>query len=314
MAKEVKKQPKRAAASAGRTRILTKKQRKAKAKKDVQKRPKLIGSFKLTWQVLNTIRRHWRTLFGIIIVYLLLNVVFGGISNISGNFSTIKDEINASGSSGLWPAAKGFASLVGTSGTSGSATGSSLQSVLFVIVSLVIIWALRHLLSGQHVKIKTAYYNSTLPLIPFLLVILVILIQLLPVTVGAGVLAVVSNSVFTNSGVATTAAIISLVLLAAWSIYMVCASIFAAYIVTLPDMMPRQALRSARDLVRYRRLTVIRRILFMPLFIFVVLGIIITPLILWASFIVPAVFLCLTALAVLFAHTYLYSLYRGLLE
>jgi hypothetical protein len=95
---------------------------------------------------------------------------------------------------------------------------------------------------------------------------------------------------------------------------MICASVFAAYIVTLPDMMPRQALRSARDLVRYRRLLVIRRLLFMPVFIFLVLGIVMTPLILWLSFIVPAVFLCLTALAVLFAHTYLYSLYRGLLE
>jgi hypothetical protein len=314
MAKEVKKQPKQAAASAGRTRKLTKKQQKAKAKKDVQKRPKLIGSFRLTWQVLQTIRKYWRTLLGIIIVYLLLNVIFGGISNISGNFSNIKADLDASGGRNIASAAKGFASLVGSSGTSGSATGSSLQGMLFIIVSLVIIWALRHLLSGQHVKIKTAYYNSTLPLIPFLLVVLVILVQLLPVTVGAGVLSVVSNSIFTSSGVATAAAIIAFILLAIWSLYMICASVFAAYIVTLPDMMPRQALKSARDLVRYRRLLVIRRLLFMPVFIFVVLGIVMTPLILWLSFIVPAVFLCLTALAVLFAHTYLYSLYRGLLE
>jgi hypothetical protein len=314
MAKEVKKQPKKAAAGAGRTRKLTKKQQRAKAKKEALKRPRLIGSFRLTRSVLVTIRKYWRTLLGIILVYLILNVIFGGISNISSNFETIKTDLKSSGGSGVWSAAKGFAALVGSSGTSGSATGSSLQAFLFIIVSLVIIWALRHLMSGRKVRVKTAYYNSTLPLIPFLLVILVILIQLLPMTIGGAVLAVIANSVFTNSGAATAAAIIAFALLAAWSIYMVCSSIFAAYIVTLPDMMPRQALKSAAELVQYRRLIVIRRILFMPLFIFVVMGAIITPLILWASFIVPAVFFCLTALALLFAHTYLYSLYRSLLE
>jgi hypothetical protein len=45
-----------------------------------------------------------------------------------------------------------------------------------------------------------------------------------------------------------------------------------------------------------------------------VMGVVIVPLILFAQAIVPAVFYLLSMLAILFAHAYLYSLYRELLE
>jgi hypothetical protein len=55
-------------------------------------------------------------------------------------------------------------------------------------------------------------------------------------------------------------------------------------------------------------------VFFLPVFVFVVMGVIIVPLILYASAIVPEVFYVLSMLAILFLHTYLYSLYRELLE
>lgn len=314
MAKEVKKPAKRGSAAAGRTRKLTKKQQKSKVKQQVYQRQPLPGSFKLVGRVFGIFKKYWKTLGGVVLVYLLLNIVFAsGISNVSANFSTIKTDLKTNGGHGLWHAAGGFAALVGSSGASSSATASSLQSVLFIIESLVIIWALRHLLSGQPVTVKLAYYRSMSPLIPFLLVIAVIIIQLLPMTIGGFILSAVSNSVFTDSTLATIFTAIIFALLAAWSIYMVSASIFALYIVTLPDMQPRQALRSARDLVRYRRLTVLRKVVFMPIFLLIVMAAIIVPLILYVSGIVPIVFYLLSMLAILFVHTYLYSLYRGLI-
>lgn len=314
MAKEVKKRPQKPAVT-GRVRQLSKKQKKVKARKEVRKLKPLPGSFRLTWSVLLTIWRYRRTLGGIVLVYLLLNIIFAsGIGSISANLETIKDDLKTSGGGELWRAAGGFISLVGTSGTSGSATGSTLQSVIFLLASLVIIWALRHLMAGQAISVKQAYYKSMAPLIPFLLVIIVIIIQFLPVTIGAGVLAAVSTSVFTDTTIATIVTSVIFGLLAAWSIYMISASVFALYIVTLPDMDPRQALQSARDLVSFRRLTVIRRIFFVPVFILVAMAIIIVPLILYASAVVPAVFYILSMLSILFIHTYLYSLYRSLLE
>jgi hypothetical protein len=134
------------------------------------------------------------------------------------------------------------------------------------------------------------------------------------VTIGGTVLAAVATSVFTGSSAATFFSAIAFILLAGWSLYMVSASIFALYIVTLPETQPRQALRAAKDLVRFRRLSVIRKVFFLPLFIFLVMAVIIVPLILYASAVVPAVFYLLAMVSILFAHTYLYSLYRGLLE
>lgn len=315
MAKEVKKPRSKPAAAGGRVRKLTKKQSRAKAKKNVKAKQPLPGSFRLSWRVALIFRQHWRTLGGIVLVYLLLNIIFAsGISNASTAFSTIKDDLQASGGYNLWHAAGGFASLVGSAGASGSSTGSTLQSVLFVIESLVIIWTLRHLLSGQQMPVKQAYYRSMTPLIPFLLVIFVIIIQLLPVTIGATVFAAIATSVFPGTAVASVFSAIAFILLAGWSLYMVCSSIFALYIVTLPDMQPRQALRSARDLVSYRRLAVIRKVLFLPIFVLIVMGLVVVPLIIFASAIVPAVFYILSMLAILFIHTYLYSLYRGMLE
>lgn len=312
MAKEVKKRPKKAASDTGRVRKLTKKQTRAKAKKEVKTRKPLPGSFRLTGRSYRIIRNNWQVLGGIVLVYLILNIVFAsGLSGISSNFNDIKSDLNGNG---IGKAIGGFLGLVGSSGSSGSATGGTLQSVLFVLESLVIIWALRHLLSGQKFSVKQAWYSAMTPLIPFLLVIFVIIIQLLPVTIGAVVVGIVTQSVFVSAGLAEIISVIALIMLAIWSAYMVSSSIFAFYIVTLPQMQPRQALRSARDLVAFRRLLVLRKVLFLPIIILLAMAIIMVPLILWLTVVVPYVFYVLIMLAILFMHTYMYSLYRSLLD
>jgi hypothetical protein len=103
------------------------------------------------------------------------------------------------------------------------------------------------------------------------------------------------------------------VLLAAWSIYMLTSSVFAMYIVTLPNMQPLQALRSAKNLVKSKRWQLVRRLLFLPFFIIIVMGIFIVPLIIFAQFLVVPMFFVLAMFSVLFAHTYLYGLYKRLL-
>jgi hypothetical protein len=314
MPKQAKKTQSSLSAANGRTRQLSKKQAKTKNKKIAKTKKPLSGSFKLTAHVSNLLIQHWRTLGGIVLVYLLLNIVFAsGISNVSTAFDSIKANLDANSANGLVHGAAGFASLVGSAGASGSGTGSTLQSILFIVESLVIIWAVRHLLSGQQISVKQAYYKAMTPLIPFVLVIFVIIIQLLPVSIGATIFTAVATSVFTNTAAASVLSLIAFVLLAAWSIYMVSASIFAMYIVTLPDVQPRQALRSAKELVKFRRALIIRKVFFLPVFILVVMGVIIVPLILLAPVLVPVVFYALSMLAILFIHTYLYSLYREMI-
>ena len=296
---------------AGRRRKLTPKQNKQVVKKEASKLA-VPTSFNILGQVFTLLRRHWKILGGITLVYLVLNIVLAsGLSNVINNFGIVKE--NLSGSHNFSEALQGFGSLLSGNASVGSESASILQSILIVLQSLVVIWALRQLLAGQKFSVKDAYYKSMAPLVPFLLVSLVILVQLLPVTLGSGLVALISSTLAT-SGLVTFIMVLVLIPLLGWSIYMLSSSIFGLYIVTLPDMQPRQALRSAKKLVSFRRLKIIRRIIFLPIFILVVMAVIILPLILFVHLLVVPVFYLLSILVILFVHTYLYSLYRGLLD
>jgi hypothetical protein len=300
-----------------RIRKLNKKQTKLKAKKDVQKRTPLPGGFRLTIQVVKTLKQFWKPLGGIVLVYLVLNIIFAsGVSNLSSAVGDIKDNLNSTSSSQSHPLAaafSGFTSLVGSAGSSSSGTGSTLQGVLIVLESLVIIWALRQLLAGASIGVKQAYYQSMGPLVPFLLVVFVIVIQLLPISIGAGLFSLITTSIAGVSGLVMAIITVLFVLLAAWSFYMVSGSIFALYIVTLPGMHPKKALRSAKNLVKFRRLSVLWRVTFLPIFILVVMAVLIVPTILIFTPLVAPLFYVLGMLAILFVHTYLYSIYRSLI-
>lgn len=301
--KAVKDQP--------RVRKLTRHQKKTVAKKKATAQ-RLPGSFCILGQAFKLFKQHWKILGGIMLVYMALNIIFAsGLSNVISNFNNVKDNLGPGHN--FSDSISGFGSLLGGGTSAGSDSASVLQSLLIVLESLVIIWALRNLMAKNKFSVKDAYYKSMSPLIPFLLVILVIIIQLLPVTLGAGLISLVSSA-FANSGGITIILSIILLPLLGWSVYLLSGSIFALYIVTLPDMQPRQALRSAKKLVKFRRLKIIRRLLFLPIFILLAMAAVMLPLILFVHFLVVPIFYVLSTLVLLFVHTYFYSLYRGLLE
>ena len=90
-------------------------------------------------------------------------------------------------------------------------------------------------------------------------------------------------------------------------------TIYAIYIVTLPNIRPLQALKSSKKLIKGRRLLVLRKLLFLPLIL--VVGITVISIIVIA--IIPQlaefVFIALSTVSVLIAHSYLYNLYRELI-
>lgn len=305
----------RISASFLRRRKATRLQKRRYAKKTSQAYTVPPSSFSLIGQVFLIFKKHWRPLGGIVLVYLVLNVIFAsGFSNIGNAFENIKLSLQSGAKWQFSEALNGFGSLVGGAGLTTSETASVLQVVLFILASLVIIWALRHLLAGQMISIKQAYYQSMTPLVPFLIIMFVIFIQLLPLTVGSLIVAWIASAIFTVGSTADIITGIAIFCFGVWSIYMLSSSIFALYIVTLPEMEPRKALRSAKNLVRFRRWGVIRRLIFLPIFILLLMGLIIVPLILYFEAAVVATFFIMSMLVILFAHTYLYSLYRGLLE
>lgn len=268
------------------------------------------GSFNLTFHSFEIIRRHWKILGGIAAVYLVASaLVASGLSNFISELTSIKQQQDLADKSGLSAAFSSFSELLGGN----SQTGSAMQSLLIVILSLVIIWSLRQLLAGEKITIKQAYYQSMFPFVPFALIIFVIIIQLLPITIGTAALGIILSSVFTNDALVTVITTIVFALLAGWSIYMLTTSVMALYIVTLPDMHPRDALRSAKNLVKGRRWQLMRRLVYLPIFVLLVMILAVLPLILVLPPAAVAAFYLLGTTAIFFSHAYLYSLYRSLI-
>jgi hypothetical protein len=137
-------------------------------------------------------------------------------------------------------------------------------------------------------------------------------LELLPL-IAAGAL----YNVVVNNGVAVGSFERAIVLvlcagLAAVSVYLLCSSIFALYIVTEPEAAPVQSLRRARDLVRFRRFEILRKLLFLPLAVVIVGAIIMLPIALYLTSIATFAFLVLTTLVLAVVHSYMYTLYREL--
>jgi hypothetical protein len=276
--------------------------------KSVHTHPKLPGSWRMAWQALLILKDFWRSLGLIILIFSLLNLVLAsGLSAVIRNVNNLNLEL-AGGR--MDNALAQFGSLAGGSGATGD-SGSAVSSIIFIIASLAFIWALRQLLAGDKIKVKEAFYKGMAPLVPFIIILFVIILQLLPITITAALLGIIVSGAFGQA--ATVIFTILLFAAATWSLYMLASSVMALYISTLPDMQPLRALRSAKDLVRFRRLAVMRRLLMLPILMLLAFLLIFIPLLLIYPPVAAPLFFIAYTLAIFFSHTYLFNLYRWLL-
>lgn len=276
---------------------------------------KLPNAFQLFGRACRLLIQHWQLFLGVMLIYGLLNAIFVAGTN-SSDLGALKEYIDefASGVGGsLAQGVTLFAYLLGSSGNTANPTAGAYQFFLVLIGSLALIWALRQVTAGHKIGIRASYYQSMTPLIPFILVLCVIGLQLLPLLIGGGLYSsAISNgiAVYAVEKIAWGSLFFCGALL---SFYLVCSSVFALYIVTLPEMTPMKALRSARQLVLHRRWSVLRKLLFLPLALVVLAGIIMIPVALFLTPIATVVFFALTAAGFALIHSYLYTLYRSLL-
>lgn len=207
-----------------------------------------------------------------------------------------------------------FGTLIGTAGASSTDVGAVYQTLLFLVFSLAIIWALRQTFDApKSLPIAKVFYSSMYPLIPYILVWFVILLQLIPAFVGSFIYSIV---VANGIAVGLLEQILWLILLFTMigvSIFLVSSSIFATYIVALPDMRPMTALKKARSLVKFRRFLIIRRLIVFLLVVAVLFALIFFPLVIYAAVIAEVLFV-VCSLALLFVvHAYIYMLYREMI-
>lgn len=203
--------------------------------------------------------------------------------------------------------------LATTDPSSASSAAGLLQTIIFVVISLAAIYGLRALAAGQRPRLRALFYNGMTPLIPFVGLLFIIGLQLVPLLAGAFII----GQVF-GRGLAVTPAesflwLMLLGLLGTLSLHWLAASLPAAYAVTLPGLGPLTALKKSRPMVSGRRLAITGRALALAMLVALFLTAAVLPAVLWLPVLAPVMMGLLLPLAVLFAHAYLFNLYSQLL-
>ncbi len=264
---------------------------------------------------LKVLKQNWKLFFGIGLMYAIVSIVLVRGFSAQLGLADAKDQLlHGDTKVGTLTVVGGLLSfLIGTVGTTASAAGGVYQTILLIIGSIVIIWALRQVQGGVKVTAKHAYYRGTYSLVPFTIVMVIVGVQFLPMALGGWLYSQAIGNNISATFLERASWGVVLFLLGILSLYMVTSSLFALYISTLPDMEPFRALRSARKLVLHRRWMIMRKILFLPLFLLVATAIIMVPLLLFATTLAEWSFFVLGVALLIETHSYMYTLYRSLL-
>lgn len=320
--------PKKAASKTKKSSAVAKQSRKLKqpvyksfrpSKTIRQAKAPIKGSFRLFVAAIKVLKKNWKLFGGIVLIYLLLTIVlvkgFGVSSNIAQLKATILGLAHGGGAQ-ISTSLALFSVLLSNANSTASDVAGAYQTMLLIIISLALVWALRQSLSAKPVKVQVrdAFYKGLYPIVPLLLVLVVIGLQLIPLLIANFLYGVVITGGLAVTAIEKGLWIVMLGLLILLSLYMVTSSIFALYIVTLPNMRPMQALRSARNLVRFRRWTIMRKVIFLPIALLVTAAVIVVPIIMISPASAEWVFFVLSMAGLAIFHSYMYQLYRELLK
>lgn len=256
---------------------------------------------------------NWRTMLILIFLYTIIYIVFLTPQHTLST-KDIQDTLDKLlGDSGSWQTH--LAKAGGTIGITllDSGQSSSASVIIGLCMSLVFIWAIRHLTNKTKIKARDAIYQGLAPLVSFTIILVIISIQLLPAIFASFLYTTAKNTGLLTTGFENFIFFAVMALVVLLCLYWATSAIIALYIVTLPGMYPLRALRSAKDLVVFRRFPIFIRIVALPILLLLIFGLILLAVVL----LVPSLLVLVLNLLAIFTmplfHTYLYKLYRSLI-
>ncbi len=286
------------------------------------------GYISFTVQVGRTLWQNRWLFIKFLLVYIILSALLLGVIS-QGNYSQLADTLKSlgkdisGGGAGLGSQTLALFSAVVSGSLSQSLTQAQqiYAGLLFLVSWLTIVWLLRQRLSGKKVRLRDGIYSSGSPLVSTFLILLVVLVQILPIALGFLVYGAASASGLLSGGVEAMLAWVGIALLAVLSLYWLTSSLIGMVVVTLPGMYPLAALKSSGDLVLGRRLKIMLRLVWLGLSLVILWLIILVPAILLSELvkvawlpIVPLTVLLLSSFSILWGASYIYLLYRRLID
>lgn len=285
-------------------------------KKSVKINEPIPSSFKILVSALKHIWQNKKLFIGIMLVYALLYVLL--VKGVATSFKlpdtkqAIEDAGVTSGKLAIGSVLVG--SLFGNIGSTPSESAAVYQIFLFIFISLVLVWTLRQTYSSRaKITVRQAFYSSTFPLVQYLLVWLVICLQLIPALIGIAIYSIVSSNGIAVGVFENILWLTLMILFVGVSVFWVSSSLFATYIVSLPEMTPLISLRKAKKVVKFRRFAIIRKIVFFPVLVGLISIAIFLPLVIYLPIIAEVLFIVYIVFLILIGHAYFYNLYKKLI-
>lgn len=261
-----------------------------------------------SWRLIWDHKKH----FAIILAFYALAYIIAvqsssSIASVSSTLSHYRSIYHGS-FGGLWSGVNTYVNLMSSLAGANSPAGGAYQTVLFISLSLVIIWSVKQFINKQKITVRDAFYKSSTPLIPFFLILLLIGVELIPVLIASALYNVVIVNGVAIMAIEKVLWIIFFILLTCVSIYFVTSSLFALYIATSEQLKPMQAIKTARKYVKGRRIIIFGRIIFMPIVTLLIIGVLMLPVILIVPVAAAWILSLLLLVGLTLTHCYLYNL------
>lgn len=291
------------------------------------------GYIAFTHSVNKTVWGFRKLFIPLAIIYIVLYAILVGVgsqdtySSLSGTLQESTDQVFQGDISAVGQAGIMLLAIV-SSGTSVQATEAQqiFSIFIFVLIWLTTVWLLRNALAGHKVKLRDGLYNSGAPIFATVVLLLIVALQAVPVAVAAIGYTAAESSGLLAGGAATMMFWIGAGLLVILSLYWITSSLLAMIIVTLPGIYPMRALKAAGDIVLGRRTRILLRWLWMILMVLLSWVVVMIPIILidmwikelWPAIewvpIVPSVIVILGAFSTIWVSSYIYLLYRKVVD
>lgn len=277
-------------------------------------------SWALWKESLSFVKLHWKKVTLFLLVYMSLYIVFVRGLGSAIDFANVRENLSENGESvnGLIRSLIFFGVLVSASNAVSSDVAAAYQSILFVVGSLAFIWLLRllHTKNYKDVRVKDGFYKGMQPLVQFIIVLVIIGLETIPLTIAAyflnTALATPSVTIVETGIFVFLAALISMI-----SLYLLSGTWPAIYIVTLPGAEPWKSIKTANSLISVSRWYVMRRLFGLAFLLFFTAVLLVVPLLMVLpdgyEFIAEAGFFIYLLASFSLAHTSLYKLYKSLL-
>ncbi len=245
----------------------------------------------------------------IIVIYAALYLIFISGLNTQLNYQDVLQLVQESkvGKSGWFSQnISVISNLFSNVGTTQGDAASLMQIFLFVLATMACIW----LFNNKSVSVRSAFYDGTARLVPFLLVIVMLFVTLIPTAIGSSIFSIAQGAGAQGTELISISLLSGVLLLL--SVYWLSSWVFAIYYASEKDSAPIASIKLAVALTKGYRFWLVRNFVLFVICVLVLLFSVMLPIVIILPFI--AAYVAYALCFVLFAVTqaFLFVNFRSL--